>query len=251
MVAADQTPPGEGRGARSLVTLPTPGPWRKAHFLHRPNRFVVHAALADSGEEVRTHLPDPGRLAELMLPGATLWLSPATTPRKTAWSTIYVESPEGSLVCCDTRRPNLLLRAALDAQAVDELGDWTLHRTEAPWKSSRFDFELARGDERMMVEAKGVSWIEDGRARFPDAVTARGARHLDELAEIAREGGHAAAIFVMQRSDPVTGIEAARDRDPRFADALEGARSAGVHILGRRTEVTLERTTLGPAVPVL
>ena len=113
-----------------------------------------------------------------MLPGATLWLKAATTPRKTAWSTIYVESPEGSLVCCDTRRPNLLLREALAERAIEELADWTLERTEAPWRSSRFDFQLSLGDDRMLVEAKGVSWIQGERARFPDAVTARGARHL-------------------------------------------------------------------------
>ncbi len=234
-----------------MTTLPTPGPWHRAAFLSRPNRFVVHARLDTTGQEVRTHLPDPGRLGELMLPGATVWLKPATTPRKTAWSTIYVESPGGSLVCCDTRRPNLLLRKALEDQSLDELADWTLVRTEAAWGSSRFDFELARGDDRMLVEAKGVSWIEGGRARFPDAVTARGTRHLRELAELARGGGEASAIFVMQRSDRIDAIEAARERDPAFADALGEARAAGVVLLGRRTTVTLDRTTLGPAVPVL
>ena len=234
-----------------MTTLPTPGPWHRATFLSRPNRFVVHARLEATGLEVRTHLPDPGRLGELMLPGATVWLKPAATPRKTDWSTIYVESLDGSLVCCDTRRPNLLLRMALEEQSLDELADWTLVRTEATWGSSRFDFELAKGTDRLLVEAKGVSWIEGRRARFPDAVTARGARHLQELAALARSGGNACAIFLMQRSDEVDAIEAARERDPAFADALAEARAAGVVLLGRRTIVTLDQTTLGAAVPVL
>ena len=89
------------------------------------------------------------------------------------------------------------------------------------------------------------------RARFPDAVTARGARHLLELGEISRDGGYAAAIFLMQRSDPVDAIEAARDRDPKFGEALDEARASGVIILGRRTTITLDETTLGPAVPVI
>ena len=234
-----------------VTTLHTPGPWHAATFLERPNRFVVHARIDDTGEEVRTHLPDPGRLRELLIPGCRVWLTPATTPRKTAWSCIYVESPDGDLVCCDTRRPNELVGAALRDGTLDELAGWDLVRAEAPWESSRFDFLLGSGQGQMYVEVKGVSWIVDGVARFPDAVTARGAKHLHELAHIADQEGHAAAlVFVLQRSKDVAHIEAARDRDPVFADALSAARDAGVHILGRASTVELERTTLGSQVPV-
>ncbi|MGI9626710.1 MAG: DNA/RNA nuclease SfsA [Longimicrobiales bacterium] len=236
---------------RPMSTIATPGPWHRATFLHRPNRFVVHARLADTGAEVRTHLPDPGRLGELMLPGRTLWLKPAETPRKTAWSTVYVETEDGELVCCDTQRPNQIVRAALEANAISELADWTLIRAEAPWQSSRFDFLLGADAERLYLEVKGVSWIEGRTARFPDAVTARGAKHLRELAEIANEPGHqAAALFVLQRSTDVDAIEAAGDRDPVFANALEGARANGVQILGRRTTMTLDQTTMGGPIPV-
>ena len=233
-----------------MIHIDTPGPWHRAAFLHRPNRFVVHARLEESGEEVRTHLPDPGRLAELLLPGAALWLKPAETERKTAWSTIYVEAPDGDLVCCDTRRPNILMGEALRAGAIGELEAWSFVRAEAPWRSSRFDFLLRRDDRDLLVEVKGVSWVEGNRARFPDAVTARGARHLTELAEVVEAGGAAAALFVMQRSAPVDFIEAARDRDPGFAEALDRARDAGVRVLGRRCRITLTRTTLGPPVEV-
>lgn len=233
-----------------MSVIETPGPWHRATFLHRPNRFVVHARLEDSGQEVRTHLPDPGRLTELLIPGAALWLKGTDRPRRTAWSTIYVQSPAGDLVCCDTRRPNLLVSAALADGAFPELDGWRLIRSEAPWGSSRFDFLLGRGDATQLVEVKGVSWVEGRLARFPDAVTARGARHVAELAKVARDGGHGAVIFVMQRSADVELIEAAADRDPVFAASLEDARSAGVTVLGRSAEVTLHRTKLGAALPV-
>lgn len=233
-----------------MVSIDTPGPWYRATFLHRPNRFIVHARLDDSGQEVRTHLPDPGRLLELLVPGATLWLKPADRPRRTAWSTIYVRSAAGDLVCCDTRRPNQLVAAAVAAGALDELDGWRLIRAEAPRGASRFDFLLGRGAETLLVEVKGVSWVEGRTARFPDAVTARGARHLTELAGVARSGGYGAVLFMMQRSAEVDSIEAAADRDPLFAEALDEARSAGVGVFGRSARVTLERTTLGPPLPV-
>jgi len=234
-----------------MAHLETPGPWHPATFVVRPNRFVVHARLDDSGEEVRTHLPDPGRLKELMIPGRRVWLKPAETPRKTAWSCIYVETEDGDLVCCDTRRPNQVIAQGLRARAVDELADWELVRAEATWGTSRFDFLLEQNGEHLYLEVKGVSWVVGQRARFPDAVTARGARHLRELAQVAKTPGlRAAALFLLQRSAPVDWIEAARDRDPDFADALEEAREAGVLILGRRSRLTLNRTSLGDAVDV-
>ena len=227
-------------------------------FAHRPNRFVVHARMVPGGGEVRAHLPDPGRLAELLVPGRTIWLKAAERPRKTAerprktaWTAVYVETEQGALACCDTRRPNQLAALALRAGAIAELSEWSFLRSEAAWGSSRFDFLLGQGDRRLYLEAKGVSWVVEDVARFPDAMTARGARHLRELARIAVTPGHAAAVlFLMQRSEPIRRIEAAADRDPEFATALREARDAGVQVLGRRTRVTLDATELGPAVPV-
>ena len=235
----------------SPVVLHTPGPWRRAVFTRRPNRFVIHARLVPGGPEVRAHLPDPGRLAELLVPGRTIWLKAADRPRKTAWTAVYVEPAEGGLACCDTSRPNQLAALALRSGAIGELSEWRFLRSEAAWGSSRFDFLLGRGDRRLYLEAKGVSWVVEGVARFPDAVTARGARHLRELAQVAATPGHAAAVlFIVQRSEPVRRIEAAADRDPEFATALGEAHDAGVQLLGRRTRMTLDATELGPPVQV-
>jgi len=251
-------PPGPTPGPEP-VSLSLPGPLVPAAFRERPNRFVVRAALERdhgrwaAGDEVRCHLPDPGRLTELLRPGRRLWLLPAADPsRKTRWSALLVEAPGGGggeVVSVDTTLPNRLVEEGLRRGALEELSGWALVRREFPWEGSRFDFLLEREGRRLVLEVKSVTLVEDGVALFPDAVTRRGARHVAELREIAAlPEWEAAVLFVLQRADAHR-IRAARSIDPRFADALERARAGGVRVLGRRCRLTRRRVTLGEAVP--
>lgn len=237
------------------VSVPLPAPLVAARFVRRPNRFVVQASLEDgaSGEPVDCHLPDPGRLRELLLPDARLWLRAAGDPgRRTAWSVVLVEGPDGAgPISVDTTLPNRLIRRALEQQSLQELAGWRLERAEPAVGRSRFDFLLSRGTERLLLEVKSVTLVQDGVALFPDAVTARGARHVRELAELAGEADrHAVVLFVLQRPD-AREIRAARSIDPAFADALEAAAAAGVRVLGRRCRVDRHRVTLGDPVPTV
>ena len=235
------------------VSIRLDGPLVESRFVERPNRFLLRCAVPGEAEVQEVHLPDPGRLRELLLPDARIWILPATTPgRRTRWTAALVESPEGDgVVSLRTTLPNALIRRALEAGALEELQGWVLERAEWTLGRSRIDFLLQRpGGRRMALEVKSVTLVEDGVARFPDAVTARGARHVLELAELA-EGGEmdAAILFVLQRHD-AGAIEAARSIDPDFADALARAREAGVRVLGRRCRVGLEEIVLGDPVPV-
>ncbi|MEJ2540143.1 MAG: DNA/RNA nuclease SfsA, partial [Gemmatimonadota bacterium] len=172
--------------------------------------------------------------------------------RRTRWTAVLVEPPHGhGLVSLRTTLPNELIRRALQEQALDEFAEWRLVRTEWPHGRSRLDFLLEDPcGGRLVLEVKSVTLVEDGIARFPDAVTARGARHVRELTELVQEGRMAAAIlFVLQRDDGRI-IEAARGIDPAFADALADARQAGVRILGRRCRVSMKAVELGDPVPV-
>jgi sugar fermentation stimulation protein A len=227
----------------------------------------VRAEL-DGGQVVEAHLPDPGRLRELLFPGTRLWLEPvraskrSVTERRTRWTLRLCRRPrqhpdprpdeggphEGGVVSLDTTLPNRLVAAALEAGALAELTGWRLERPEVTVGASRFDFLLSGADGRMLLEVKSVTLVEDRVGLFPDAVTARGARHVDELAELVAEGWEAAVLFVLQRDD-ADEIRAARSIDPRFARALEAARGAGVRVLGRRCAVSLQGITLGAAVP--
>lgn len=221
-----------------------------ARFLRRPNRFVVHAAL-DDGEQVRAHLPNPGRMDEILTAGRALGLEPADrADRKTEWSAVLARTPdEGGWVSLVTTLPNRLVGAALSARRLPELADWEPERSEVPLGGSRLDFLLTRGDRRMALEVKSVSLEREGVGLFPDAVTERGTRHLRELTEIAgRDGWEAVVLFVAQRDD-VGAVTAAPDIDPAFADALGEAREAGVRVLARRCEVTRRGVALGPALP--
>lgn len=245
---------------------------RPGVFLERPNRFLARVLLdgppgTPMGDPVEAHLPDPGRLRELLVTGRRVWVRPAPPRpagapfRRTQWTLALVETPErDGWVSLDTTLPNRVVGEALAERRLEEFGDWKLDRAEVRHGSSRFDFRLVReagagegagaGDpEELYLEVKSVTLVVDGHALFPDAVTARGARHLEELAEMARSGTRTAVLFVAQRED-VQDIEAARSIDPTFADALARAREAGVQVFGRRCRVTPEGVELLGPVPV-
>jgi len=250
-----------------------------ATFRQRPNRYIVHATLCEgerAGAEVMAHCADPGRLTELLQPGATLFLSRAVTAsptRKTSWDLRLVRDPEiGTLVSLDTRVPNRVFEEGLRTGFFPHFAGWTDLARECPLPllvappptnstdrivlqkappHSRIDFLLGFADgARTWLEVKSASLVVEREARFPDAVTDRGRRHLLELAELVRRGERAAVVFIVQRED-VDHIVAHRATDPDFADALDIARSAGVTFLAATCKVTLDGIALDRLVPVL
>ncbi len=226
-----------------------PGPLLPARFIDRPNRFLTIVDL--DGERIEAHLPDPGRLKELLLPGAQVWVRRAAGgKRRTQFSLDLVTAPSGELVSLITTLPNLLVQEAMEAQRIGELSEWHVLAREFSWGRSRFDFLLgAQGERRMLLEVKSVTLVEDERALFPDAVTTRGARHVRELATALAGGFEAAVLFVVQRQD-ATSVTAARAIDPDFAEALAEAATAGLKVLGYRCAVSLEEVEITEAIPV-
>jgi len=220
-----------------------------ARFLERPNRFLAVVDLR--GEHVEAHLPDPGRLKELLTRGAEVWVRPAAgDQRKTRFTLALVKAPSGELVSVVTTLPNLLVREALEERRIAELSVWEVVSAEHTWGRSRFDFLLGdESDRRLLLEVKSVTLVEGDRALFPDAVTARGARHVRELAAALGEGFDAALLFVVQRPDAAS-VTAARSIDSKFADALSEAAAKGVQLLGRRCQVSLEEAKITERIPV-
>lgn len=261
-----------------------------ASFVARPNRYLVHARLEASGAPVQAHCADPGRLHELLQPGARIHVSPAPAPasaapgrgplRKTVWDLRFVEHPEsGQLVSLDTRVPNRIFEEGWRSGFFPELGGWPALRREAPHPlpppaaalamttrkgrpepHSRADFLLAHAfppnapfatpGARCWVEVKSASLVVDRIARFPDAVTERGRRHLRELAALVARGEAAAVVFIVQRPD-ADAVCAHRPTDPAFADALADARAAGVLLLAATCALTTRAITLDRRIPVL
>jgi sugar fermentation stimulation protein A len=243
-----------------------------ATFLARPNRYRVDARLHACGTQIAAHCADPGRLRELLLPGVTVHVSPAATRlpglpprkavRKTAWDLRFVEHPEhGQLVSLDTRVPNRVFAEGIAAGFFPPWRGGTLIGREvplrAPWHAgqggivSRIDFRIA--DEQGVpwwVEVKSASLVEGGVARFPDAVTARGRRHVEELAALVQAGERAAVVFIVQRPD-ARELRPQWNTDPAFAAALVAAEQAGVHLLAATCSLTTQEICLERMVRVV
>lgn len=220
----------------------------RASFLDRPNRFIVRCRLNGSDEEVQAHLADPGRLKELLLPEAVVYLRPADNyKRKTKWSASLVLAPDGvTLVSLQSTLANRLTAQALEKGAIPELAGWDRKRAEYTVGRSRWDFCLENSQgRRLLLEVKSCTLVEDGIAMFPDAVTERGKRHVQELTRFQAEGDYETAVlFVVQRADgerfrPATHI------DPAFASALKTADNHGVRLLVYNSLVDVTGITWG------
>ena len=194
-----------------------------AVFLARPNRFLAWVELEGQPETV--HVKNTGRCRELLIPGAALWLTCSDNPaRKTKYDLIAVRKDDGVLFNIDSQAPNRVVREWLEGQGFDRIVP------EYRFGRSRIDFYLERGGERWLLEVKGCTLEREGLGYFPDAPTARGAKHLRELAAAVSQGWQAAVAFVMQAEGMKTVLpnEAA---DPAFAEALRAAEAAGVRVL--------------------
>lgn len=230
-------------------------PLVRGRLIRRYKRFLADVLLEggpSAGTVVTAHCPNPGAMLGLADADAAVWLSRAENPKRTlAWSWELVEHA-GGLVGINAMRPNRIAEEALAAGAVAELAGYDrIHREVRYGERSRVDFVLQReSGERCYVEVKNVHLMRQaGLAEFPDSVTARGARHLRELAALAKAGVRAVVLFVAQRADIDT-FAIAGDIDPTFAAALMAARTAGVETICYRCALSPEQIVLDKTVPV-
>ena len=214
-------------------------------FQARPNRFIAMVEL--DGETRRCHVPNTGRLRELLLPGAVVWCQFHPEPgRKTAWTLLAVEH-RGTVVNIDSQIPNRLAADFVRSGGLGLMPDRV--QPERTFGDSRLDLYYEAGPVRGFAEVKGVTLNEDGTARFPDAPTERGVKHLHSLVRAVEAGYRAAALFVIQRGD-VTRFEPNQARDPAFARALREAAAQGVEVRALICTVTPGALEITGEVPV-
>ena len=184
-------------------------------------------------------------------PGAEVWLSPARNPeRKLRFSWELIRVGDG-LVGIHTAHPNRIVEEAVRANRIDELAGYGELRREVRYgKNSRIDLLLeSAGRAPCYVEIKSVTLRRAGRAEFPDAVTARGTKHLGELSNMVAGGARAVMLYLVQRED-CRAFAVAGDIDPAYAEALTAARAAGVEVLCRSCRLTTQAIELDRAVPL-
>jgi sugar fermentation stimulation protein A len=188
----------------------------------------------------------------LASPGARIWLERNDDPkRKLRYGWRLVEHLDGHFTGVDTSVPNRMLKTALEAREVPALDAYTHVRAEVSYgEKSRVDFLLsADGLPDAYVEVKSVTLCRrPGIAEFPDAKTDRGARHMLELALMARQGYRAAVFFLVQRTD-ASEVRIADDIDPRYAAAFLTAYAAGVEVIAHSANISPKGVTLGPQLP--
>ncbi len=227
------------------ITLPL---LKEGRLIARPNRFLAQVDL--EGTEILAHVADPGRLKELLFPGAKVYVSAAANPnRKTAFDLKLVQG-QGVLVSVDSGVPNRIAKLALEAGAWPDFTGYDSIKTEPRYKRSRFDFLLQGQDKPdCYIEVKGCTLVEDGLALFPDAPTSRGTRQIGELIELVGQGAQAAVIFIIQRQDAVS-FRPHTKMDPAFSQVLYEAQAAGVKVLAFRCSVTETEICLDAPVEI-
>ena len=219
-----------------------------ARLIRRYKRFLADARLEADGREVTAHCPNPGSMLGLAEPGMRIWLEPNDDPKKKlkfGWR--LVDHENGHFTGVDTSLPNRALKAALEAGEVAELAPYAQVRPEVRFgKASRVDFLLSgAGLPELFLEVKSVTLSRaPGLAEFPDSVTVRGKKHLEELAAMVRQGHRAAMFYLVQRTDCAR-FTLARDIDPAYGLAFDAARAEGVEMLVYDTRISPRGVEIG------
>ena len=215
-------------------------------FLERPNRFIAYIEIA--GQKETVHVKNTGRCAELLTPGAEVYVQKADNPeRKTQWDLIGVKKGK-RMINMDSQIPNKVVEEWI--RRGNLFPDATLIKPETTYKQSRFDLYIEEENRKIFIEVKGVTLEHDGVVKFPDAPTERVVKHLNELCEAVKDGYEAYVFFVIQMKGvkyftPNMRMHAA------FGEALRNAKEQGVHILAYDCKVTKDSIEIGQEVPVI
>lgn len=229
-------------------------------FISRPNRFIANVEI--DGRQEKAHVKNTGRLGELLCEGAHVYLEDHINrmgTRKLRYSLIGVRkpmacSPEGhEMVNIDSQAPNKVVKEAMQSGTLRPAGisDVAYFKSEYQYGNSRLDFyaEDSHGN-KLLGEVKGVTLEKDGTARFPDAPTERGIKHIEELIKALSEGYKACIVFVVQMKG-VTEFGPNYETHREFGEVLTAAAAAGVEIIACDCKVTKDSLMIDKTIPVV
>lgn len=229
-------------------------PLEKGRLIRRYKRFLADIETA-TGELLTIHCPNTGSMFNCMVEGGQVWFSRSNDPKRKLPGTWEIaETPQGRLACVNTARANPLVEEALHAGVITELNGFTGLKREVPYgqEKSRIDFRLDYPDGAAYVEVKSVTlgFDDTSVAAFPDAVTQRGAKHLRELAHLARSGVRAVQLYCVNLSG-IDSVRPAEEIDAGYAAALREAKAAGVEVLAYGVQVGAQQIYIDRPLTVL
>ncbi len=216
-------------------------------LIKRYKRFLADVELED-GSVVTAHCTNSGSMKTCLEDGAPVYLTPVNDPKrktKFTWEMIFIN---GNWVGINTSVPNLLAFEAIRDGKIEQLKGYTSVKREVTFGDSRFDIYAENDSEKCFVEVKNVTMKAGEFARFPDAVTTRGRKHLETLIQVKEKGMRAAMLYVIQRMD-VEKFGPATDIDPDYAKSLRKAYKSGVEIIPVQAKVTPENIEIIRALP--
>ena len=217
-------------------------------LVKRYQRFLANVRLKN-GKTITASVPNTGRMTTCGDPGAVIYMSTNDNPNRKYQYTWELTQGEKTLIGINTQVPNKVVYRALKKSQIPELDGFNDIRKEIKYgENSRIDLLLLNGKDQCYVEVKNVTLVEDGIARFPDAVTTRGLKHLNELTAMV-EAGHRAVMFYFVQREDSTLFKPADDVDPEYGQMLREAHKKGVEIIVYDAKVTMEEINLGQALP--
>lgn len=221
-------------------------------LVRRYKRFLADIVL-DGGEEITCAVPNTGSMMGLTNPGSRVWLSISGNPKRKYPHTLEIVEADDTLVGINTGLPNRLVEEAIRTGLVPGLAGYAdLRREQKYGRQSRIDILLddpLRG--KAYVEVKNVHMMRHaGLAEFPDTVTARGARHLDELADMVRAGHRSVMVYLVQRGD-CESLRLCRDMDPAYCAAFDRAAAAGVEAIAIQCQISPQEIAAAKIIPLV
>lgn len=219
-----------------------------AVLIKRYKRFLADVTLPD-GSTLTVHCPNSGSMRGCCQPGSDVYLSRSNNPKRKYPHTLEMVRQDSSWIGINTSLTNKLVVEAIKGGQIKELSVFDTLKTEVKTSQhSRLDLLLTQNEKKNYIEIKNCSLVEDGWAMFPDAVTSRGTKHLNELAMLTRKGHEATIFFLVQRMD-ASRFKPASHIDPLYSETLSKVTDDGVKILVYQAEVTPQSISIVRSLP--
>ncbi len=219
-------------------------------LIKRYKRFLADIIL-DNGETITAHVPNSGRMTSTIEDNCDVWVSFHDNPKRKLKYTLELTKIDDELICTNTGHANKVAIEAIKNGTIKQLQGYESLKPEQKYgEKSRIDILLENGLQKCYVEVKSVTLKVDDTLAFPDAVTTRGTKHLNELCDMAAQGHRAVMLYVIQRTDSLP-FRLANEIDEKYAETFKEVTKKGVEVLVYQSDITLEDITITREVKMI